>query len=104
MMCDKKFENDSIVTPLPCEMRHYFHADCTELWMKDSSSCPVCHCEIEPKVIIETSRKYKRKVVEHLRCCYDTEALVKDTESSLREESELHDQVDDLAGEDYINL
>ena len=33
MMCDKKFENDSIVTPLPCEMRHYFHADCTELWM-----------------------------------------------------------------------
>ena len=53
---------------------------------------------------MDTAKAYKRKVVEHLRCCFDTDRSEKDDDSSRKEMSELHDRVEDLAGEDYINL
>ena len=33
MICLVNFDEDSLVTPLPCDIRHYFHTDCIEQWL-----------------------------------------------------------------------
>ena len=34
------------MTPLPCNIKHYFHHDCIEQWMKTNNVCPLCRKEI----------------------------------------------------------
>jgi hypothetical protein len=33
-ICLDKFTDDCEVTPLPCNVKHYFHPDCIEDWFK----------------------------------------------------------------------
>ena len=42
MICLVDFDEDSLVTPLPCDIRHYFHTTCIEQWLMVNASCPLC--------------------------------------------------------------
>ena len=42
MICLLNFDEDSLVTPLPCDIRHYFHTTCIEQWLAINASCPLC--------------------------------------------------------------
>jgi hypothetical protein len=41
-ICFLEFDSDSSVTPLPCDIKHYFHTECIETWIKTKPSCPLC--------------------------------------------------------------
>ena len=32
IICLQDFKDSDLVTPLPCDKRHYFHSHCIELW------------------------------------------------------------------------
>lgn len=34
IICMEKFDDNSQVTPLPCDVRHYFHTHCIQDWFK----------------------------------------------------------------------
>ena len=36
------YKEDDYITPLPCDIRHYFHTDCIEDWFKTRACCPIC--------------------------------------------------------------
>ncbi|CDW89113.1 zinc finger protein [Stylonychia lemnae] len=41
-ICLEDFEDDCDVTPLPCDIRHYFHPHCITDWIKQNNTCPLC--------------------------------------------------------------
>ena len=42
-ICLGDFQVDDIVTPLPCDHRHYFHTKCIKDWSKQKLQCPLCN-------------------------------------------------------------
>mmetsp|Transcript_23165 Transcript_23165/g.16472 ORF Transcript_23165/g.16472 Transcript_23165/m.16472 type:complete len:99 (+) Transcript_23165:1060-1356(+) len=47
-ICMLEFEDDSEVTPLSCDIRHFFHYECIEPWMKVKNECPMCREVVKP--------------------------------------------------------
>ena len=45
-ICYEDFVKDDKITPLSCDIRHYFHSECIETWMKEKNQCPLCKKEI----------------------------------------------------------
>jgi E3 ubiquitin-protein ligase DOA10 len=45
-ICLSEFEESQSVSPLPCNIKHYFHTECLEQWMKTKQECPLCRAEI----------------------------------------------------------
>jgi hypothetical protein len=45
-ICLGNFEEDACVTPLGCDIRHYFHYECIKQWMREKNECPLCKMEI----------------------------------------------------------
>lgn len=41
-ICMMPFTLKSVVSPLPCDLRHYFHAKCIESWLDVRQVCPLC--------------------------------------------------------------
>jgi len=42
------FLKDEEVTPLDCDVRHYFHTECIKVWVeKGNNSCPLCRVLIK---------------------------------------------------------
>lgn len=41
-ICLSKFDDDCDVTPLPCDIRHYFHTECISSWFEKNNICPLC--------------------------------------------------------------
>ena len=41
-ICLGDFGPDDHVTPLPCDVRHYFHTDCIKEWAQVKLFCPLC--------------------------------------------------------------
>ena len=37
-----EYEPEDEIIPLPCDVRHFFHAPCIENWLKQNNSCPLC--------------------------------------------------------------
>jgi len=33
-ICCAEFDQTSQITPLPCNIKHYFHTQCIEIWFK----------------------------------------------------------------------
>jgi hypothetical protein len=58
-ICLLDFEEHDEVTPLPCDVRHVFHAQCVETWMNTKNTCPYCSKVIEEKQVIEMVNKYQ---------------------------------------------
>ena len=46
-ICLCEFKEDQEVTPLPCDIRHYFHTECIKNWLKEKTKCPLCNKEIK---------------------------------------------------------
>jgi len=42
VICLESFGPDEMVTPLPCDKRHYFHSKCIEEWSLNNNTCPLC--------------------------------------------------------------
>jgi len=36
-ICFEDFKEEDTITPLSCDIRHYFHSDCIEMWMKEKN-------------------------------------------------------------------
>ena len=41
-ICLSRFERGEMLTPLPCDQRHSFHAVCIREWLQRQNSCPLC--------------------------------------------------------------
>jgi E3 ubiquitin-protein ligase DOA10 len=41
-ICLGEYTEESEVTPLPCDYRHYFHTQCIESWFERNNTCPLC--------------------------------------------------------------
>jgi len=57
-ICFVEFNADSMITPLPCNIKHYFHTDCIESWLKTKQECPLCR----QKVTLEDLEQFSKKV------------------------------------------
>ena len=54
------FTDEDEVTPLPCDMRHYFHTSCIEDWMKQKNICPLCKKVITKEELDNCEEKFKK--------------------------------------------
>lgn len=45
-LCLSSFEEDDMCRVLP-KCKHMFHQECTDKWLMESSSCPVCRAEVD---------------------------------------------------------
>lgn len=59
-ICLMEFDDDQMVTPLSCDIRHYFHYECIQAWMKEKTLCPLCKAEIKPANLNELTKELKR--------------------------------------------
>ena len=64
------------VTPVPCPLRHYFHAHCIDEWMQETPNptCPICQAEITSEEIDEMAKAYRKTLLDHIECCYNSSA------------------------------
>lgn len=60
-ICMGEFDEDSEVTPLPCNIQHYFHNECVTSWMKEQTKCPLCREEIDMNKLDEFSKECDEK-------------------------------------------
>lgn len=63
-ICMVQFDEDTQVTPLPCDVRHYFHTECIEQWMREKTECPMCRTTIDAQKLAQ----YSRDIDEILAC------------------------------------
>ena len=58
------FTEDTLVTALPCDSRHYFHKKCLEEWSRRSDVCPICRASYtieEVKVFNESLNELEKR-------------------------------------------
>ena len=41
-ICMVEYQVEDMVTPLPCDKRHFFHSECIERWSLTQNDCPLC--------------------------------------------------------------
>ena len=58
IICLEEFKPADRVTPLPCDIRHYFHSKCIEQWSKQQKSCPLCNTPFTIKELSDYDKKY----------------------------------------------
>jgi len=46
-ICLCPFEENDLVIPLPCDIRHIFCSNCIEQWLIRNNSCPLCQRSIQ---------------------------------------------------------
>jgi len=56
-ICFEEFKETDLVTPLSCDVRHYFHNHCIEQWIKTKNECPLCRKEINVADLKEFDKK-----------------------------------------------
>lgn len=54
-----EFDDKSEVTPLPCDIRHYFHTDCIQDWFKQNNVCPLCKKEIKAEDLDKMDKDFE---------------------------------------------
>ena len=62
LICLVNFEGGTMVTPLPCDIRHYFHTPCIEQWLMINASCPLCKNAVTPKELERVAMLYRKKL------------------------------------------
>lgn len=63
-ICFEEFKENDQVTPLSCDVRHYFHTACIEQWIKTKNECPLCRQEINANDLKEFDKKLDRLLSE----------------------------------------
>ena len=63
-ICFVEFKEDDMITPLSCDIKHYFHTECIERWIKVKNECPLCRAEIKPRDLVEFQRDVDRLLEE----------------------------------------
>ena len=53
VICIMLFADADMVTPLPCDKRHYFHSLCIEQWSKNNNDCPLCKLVFNTQLLQE---------------------------------------------------
>ena len=43
IICLADFTDTDMVTPLPCDKRHFFHTKCIKEWARQKQHCPLCN-------------------------------------------------------------
>ena len=56
-VCLTEFAETDIVTPLPCDPRHYFHTKCIKKWAVQRLRCPLCQVPFTVELIEATQVK-----------------------------------------------
>ena len=64
VICLGEYDRDSMVTVLPCDVRHYFHANCIEEWSSRNNTCPLCKAPFTIESIREFNRRLTFSVAE----------------------------------------
>ena len=62
LICLVTFDEESMVTPLPCDIRHYFHTTCIEQWLMVNASCPLCKSRVTLEEINRVAQMYQSKL------------------------------------------
>ena len=55
IICTVEFNSEAQITPLPCNIKHYFHTECITEWLKKKPECPLCR----HKITIEELETFK---------------------------------------------
>ena len=42
IICMEDYKGEDETIALPCDSRHFFHAECITGWLKTNNSCPLC--------------------------------------------------------------
>jgi hypothetical protein len=42
IICSEPFDQEASITPLPCNVKHYFHTKCITTWLETKKECPLC--------------------------------------------------------------
>ena len=58
-ICLNTFEDEDLITPLSCDIRHYFHHACIKEWMVKKNECPLCKDPIQPASLKQLSKELK---------------------------------------------
>lgn len=61
-ICLCEFEPGQPVTPLSCDVKHYFHTGCIEQWIKTKNQCPLCRTEIKQQDLKEFNKDLDRRL------------------------------------------
>jgi len=48
VICIEMYKEDDEIAELNCDERHYFHAKCIEIWLKNKLICPLCKKDVNP--------------------------------------------------------
>ncbi|KAJ4975681.1 hypothetical protein NE237_000787 [Protea cynaroides] len=51
-VCLSSFEDEEVVMLLP-NCKHMFHAQCINMWFSSHTTCPICRCGAEPRMMSE---------------------------------------------------
>lgn len=56
-ICMEEFNSESEITPLPCDIRHYFHSECISNWFHTNTTCPLCKAAITSEEMKELEKR-----------------------------------------------
>ena len=65
-ICLEEFTDSSEVTPLPCDVRHYFHTECIRGWLQQSDQCPLCKATITKEAMDKLSKEFEDIVAKNM--------------------------------------
>lgn len=50
-ICFEHFSSDKRIVRTPCQ--HFLHRSCLKLWLRASSTCPICRCNLEEAEVVQ---------------------------------------------------
>ena len=53
-ICMVEYQPSDMVTPLPCDKRHFFHSECIERWSLTQNDCPLCKEPFDADILAES--------------------------------------------------
>ena len=56
-VCLMEFKEGDIVTPLPCNIKHFFHRRCIRDWLERTPQCPLCKKQVTPSKLKEFGKR-----------------------------------------------
>ena len=60
-ICMADFQPSEPIVALPCDEKHYFHANCIKAWLEKNNTCPLCKKEITKEALKEQKKLLKTK-------------------------------------------